>query len=79
MLSEKNMFWNWIEWNGTGGTDLYGSDTEGGMMPEEGEFDVKEGFADPDGTMEVDCALDPELEQECPFSNAGINSATGDN
>jgi len=79
MLSEKNMFGNWLERMGTGGTDLYGSDTEGGIMLEEGDFEVDEGFADANGMMVVDCALDPELELECPFSNVGINLATGDN
>ena len=74
ILSEKNMFENWLERTGAGGTDLYCSDLEGE------DFEVEEGFADVNGTMEVDCALDPELELECPFSNIGINnSATGDN
>ena len=77
MLSEKNMFNNWLDRTGTGGTDLYSSDPEGGMMD---DFEAEAGFADANGSMEVDCALDPELEVECPFSNVGINtSATDDN
>jgi hypothetical protein len=43
-------------------------------------FEVEVGFAEANGSMEVDSALDPELEVECPFSNVGINtSAAEDN
>lgn len=78
MLSEKNMFDNWLERTGTGGTDLYGSDSEGGMVVELDDFEVEVGFAEADGSMEVDCALDPELEIECPFSNVGISTSAAD-
>ena len=79
MLSEKNMFGNWLERTGTGSTDLYGSYTVGVIMLEEGDFEVEEGFADANGMMVVYCTLDPELKLECPFSNVGINLVTGDN
>jgi hypothetical protein len=69
MLSEKKMFDGWRERTGTDGTDLYGSDPEGGMIAEADNFEVEVGFAEANGNMEVDCALDPELEVECPFSN----------
>lgn len=80
MLSEKNMFDNWLERTGTDGTDLYGSDPEGGMMAdlEVDDFEVEAGFAGANGSMEVDCALDPELDEECPFSNVGINTSAAD-
>jgi len=76
MLSEKNMFNNWLERTGTGGTDLYGADPEGGMMAEMDDFEVEVGFAEANESMEVDCALDPELEVDCPFSNVGINTSS---
>jgi hypothetical protein len=81
MLSEKNMFNNWLERTGTGGVDLFGSDPEvGGMnVVEVDDFEVEVGFAEANGNMEVDCALDPELEVECPFSNVGINTSADDN
>lgn len=80
MLSEKNMFDHWLNRTGTGGTNLYGADPEGGAMAEVDDLNVQVGFTDANGTMEVDCALDPDLEGESPFSNVGVNdSATDDN
>jgi hypothetical protein len=48
------------------------------MMAEVDDFEVEVGFAEANGSMEVDCALDPELEPECPFSNVGINTLAAD-
>lgn len=80
MLSEKNLFENWLERTGTGGTDLYGADLEGQMTAdsEVDDLEVEAGFAEVNGSMEVDCALDPELDLECPFSNVGINTSAAD-
>jgi hypothetical protein len=80
MLSEKNMFDHWLERTGTGGMDLYGADPEGGMTAdlEVDDLEVAAGFAEANGSMEVDCALDPELDVECPFSNVGINTSAAD-
>ncbi|KAF8164699.1 hypothetical protein B0H34DRAFT_670726 [Crassisporium funariophilum] len=78
MLSEKNMFDHWKDRTGTGGTDLYVADPEGGAMTEEDNAEVQAGFADANGTMEVDCALDPDLEGESPFSNIRVNELASD-
>ena len=45
----------------------------------EDDLDVEEAFADPNGRMEVDPALDEEFAVECSFSNADISTSDGDN
>ena len=75
MLSEKSMFDNWLERTATGLGDQFGSDPD---VDEVEGFEVEVGFAEANGSMEVDCAMDPELEVECPFSNVGINPSAAD-
>ncbi|KAF8070439.1 hypothetical protein FPV67DRAFT_1487410 [Lyophyllum atratum] len=76
-LTEKSMFEHWMARTGSGGTDLY--DDEGGYL---GDSDLTEGinpvFADPDGQLDVDTAMDPEF-PECAFSNVDISTDNGDN
>ncbi|CAA7263910.1 unnamed protein product [Cyclocybe aegerita] len=61
---------------GAAGTDLYGSDPEAGfgeaVSLEVDDLEVVEAFADPNGVLEVDSGVDPEFQQECPFSNVDI-------
>ena len=79
MLTEKSMYEHWLQRTGTSGTDLYGADPETGMMNEVDDFDAVPAFANSNGRMEVDPALDPDFEAECPFSNLEVNNPTGDN
>jgi hypothetical protein len=69
MLTEKSMYEHWLRSTGASGTDLYGTDSEAGMMGGVEDFDVEPAFANLNGRMEVDSALDPEFEAECPFTN----------
>jgi hypothetical protein len=69
MLTEKSMYEHWLWRTGANGSDLYGTDPEAGMMGGVEDFDVEPAFANSNGRMEVDSALDPQFEAECPFTN----------
>ena len=68
MLTEKGMYEHWLQRTGASGTDLYGADPEAGMGEVE-SIDVEPAFANSNGRMEVDTALDPDFAVECPFTN----------
>ncbi|KAF8061436.1 hypothetical protein FPV67DRAFT_1630829 [Lyophyllum atratum] len=80
MLTEKSMYEHWLRRTGSDGTGIFGD--EEGERPEEvdgsmEEYGIEAAFADPDGQMDVDAAMDPDF-PECPFSNVGISMESGD-
>lgn len=71
MLTEKNLFHEWLARSGTGGTDIYSGDSEGDAGEDLGLGTV---FQDPDGSMEVDTTLDPELDNEGHLDAPGFSA-----
>lgn len=59
MLSEQNLYQDWLARTGTAGTDIYSGDAD--VVNEDLELATGTVFEDPNGTMDVDTTLDPDL------------------
>ena len=70
MLTEQEMYSRWLRRT---------ESADGTGVEDHGDFDYSgEGtFADPNGRMAVDPAMDLDFERECPFTNAGISREDG--
>ncbi|THH15175.1 hypothetical protein EUX98_g9507 [Antrodiella citrinella] len=66
MLTEKNLYIYWLKRTGMGGTDIYHE--EDGEVPAGDEMGAGTAFEDPDGRMDIDTSLDPELDRDVDVS-----------
>ena len=70
MLTEQEMYSRWLKRT---------ESADGIDVEDYGHFDYagEAAFADPNGRMAVDPAMDLDFEKECPFTNTGISREDG--